>query len=249
MPMSRNKAMELVLKLMAKAKGTNSPEEASTFAARATELMLRYNLEQAEMERLGRVGRAEYHHKIIGMAWDKWKRILAKHVANANFCDAVETQRVANTKIGYDVVIDIIGLPDMVEVVEYLWTYLRREIDRLGHKSWKDLDPELQEGTTEAKWWRAFCEGATVALGERLAIQQEQAMDTATPQGEEVRALVVVKDAELKTAVAQFYPTLEPVPTRATKNDIIATLYGYETGKAMPMHRGIDAPAESRKRA
>jgi hypothetical protein len=242
MTKTRAEMATIVLNLLAKSKGTDSEAEAATFATKAHDLILKYNLDEMALNAAERESgkNRDYVHSVLGVVLETWKQQLGWVVGETNFCKVVRfKQPNSRNKQGYDMALDCIGLPQNVEAVQYLFTFLRREIDRLGHKSWKEASIGDKYGTTETKWWNAFCVGAVSVVGERLRAQMRAETNQKGEVGDQVRALVVLTEEELKRATKQFYPVLGTARQRQQHTVYEAEMAGRQAGANIPLTRGI----------
>ncbi len=132
-----DKAIDRVRKLLALAKSDN-PNEAAQAAARAQEILDRYELDAAMIES---TNEEESDHEEIENFHDKsaplymsgkmpvWRSCLARSISEANGCIVLLYPRSGGGKT-----IDIIGRASDVQKVRYLFSYLAREVDRLAER-------------------------------------------------------------------------------------------------------------------
>lgn len=117
--------MNRIQKLLRLSKSSN-PHEASLAAEKAQELMFAYGLSMAQVEAAHEDGRRFTAEEIrLGsMGSISWKRSLFAHVAAACWCKALWRPATA---IGIAV-----GRRHNVMLVEHLYGYLHREIERMA---------------------------------------------------------------------------------------------------------------------
>jgi hypothetical protein len=149
--MTRDEAIQKAAKLLRLAQSDN-PNEAGIAAAKAQEILDRYEISRNLLE-LDGVVRAEPEEAIedfkskgasldadMGAKLSTWRVRLASQVAHANGC-AVYTSQTYSYGAGWkrerSRTIEIVGQPSDVEKTRYLYAYLVRECERFTERDGK----------------------------------------------------------------------------------------------------------------
>lgn len=242
---SRETLVDRVRKLLALAARAGTPEEAATAAAKAAAIMVKYTIAESELGAGDREGytRASLQpegpivHRCV-MAFDQ---SLLGIVAEASFCKAILSRSARGQTDG-----DVIGQPHNIEIVRYLFHYLRREVDRMGNAAARAAQRESAECRLTGSiaepilgpnaYLRHFRMGALAAIRDRLLAPREEAKQ----ENESTMALIVLKDAELEEATGKLVPNLT---TRRSHSagiaDYGAYSAGYVAGRDMPINPAL----------
>lgn len=156
--------IEKVAKLLALAEGKGTtPEEAATAAATAQRLMLRYRIEQADVDEVTNddpMESTEYtpSNYYDGFRYDsqRWEIALFFMIAAATGCYGFTMGRRAHARL------TLVGRRGDLEVSRYLWGYLTREIRRLQKEQTRGWS-QTQKGH--------FALGAAHIIGTILKVQ------------------------------------------------------------------------------
>ena len=139
-----------------------------------------------------------------------WKRTLIGIMARNNFCMAVTIPNTTRMQI--------IGTRSNVQIVEYMTSYMAREIERLAKQAARS------QLSGKASFVSSFCRGALATINQRL-YEQRQANTQASAAS---TALVVQSKGALDKAVKGFYPRL----TSSSPNRRSTNRDGYRAGQA-----------------
>jgi hypothetical protein len=208
--------IDKVRKLLALATSSNEFEAASA-AAKAQELLLKYNIETRRLETEDATDSGIIVRRMTEHDFSGWRSHLVGAV-----CEATQT-RVLFTKLGgKSKLYQIFGKPANCEVAEYLYGYLCKELVRLSPRP---------IATAES---HAFRMGAVATIYTRL-------LETFTEFKEasaDSMALVVTTAAAVDAKVAEMYPKLGK--SRAARiSDWDAYDRGRVAGKNIPLRRGV----------
>lgn len=199
--MSRDEVLNKIRKLHNLANGRNAtPGEAAAAAAKVQALLFEHRLTMFEVEKAGQGADDPYavHSSREADGVDKLGgpknvrkqlQFLACTIARYNFC----TGLLSGDRV------TIVGRQADVEVVWWLYAYLRDELLRQAR-----LSAAENHQSNPYPWIRAFLLGADREIGRRLS-EQREANRRATSESQ---ALVLVSDAALKQAVEKFFPKL-----------------------------------------
>lgn len=226
---------------------SNSPNEAAIAATKADELLLQYNLERAAVEARGEIDRDPYVKHYIDAGGTKpqygWRGNLLAAIARSGFCKDLYQARILR--------FCVIGKQHNVEAVEYLYTYLAGEVDRLARAAWKaegkyatSIDRWGYRGPANyGTWTKVFALAAADAIAGRLYMQRREQQAAQTAAGDATRALVVMSDAELKQAVTQLFPNMRGTyrgdQSQALDRYVGAHIAGYAAGQSVSINQGI----------
>lgn len=211
-------------------------EEAASAAAKAQELLFKYNLDLAAFgegpETNGYVNELHPLGAKNGVPV-RWRRELFHAIAETNFCRSLHyttgTPRMA-----------VIGRPHDVEFVRYLYDYLAATLEAMARR---DRERLLRYGGKIE--WLGFLNnyGVAAALVVRKRLQDRQ-LEMAT-QDQASTALVVLSDQMLTKAQQRFYPNAKagksPLITTISQAAEAARMMGLEAGRQVNLNRPIEA--------
>jgi hypothetical protein len=166
--MSPENIREKIRKLLALSNSDN-PHEAALAAERAQALILQFNVSQdelkdpadkipdepVEVEAMGGFAKDGKKTRI-----PHWQPCLALHLAKAFMCRIYYQP-------GYDIF--MVGRRTNRDALRMTWIYLRNEIERMAEVTY-ERTPEAQF-TEKVTWKRAFCEGATSTVFQRMSAE------------------------------------------------------------------------------
>ena len=218
------KAKEKITKLLKLAEDeAATPEEAALAAQRAQELMLKYNIDLAQID-TGEDGTEGediettlYDLHSVGDTGRmiKWKRILLTVIAKHNFTQAVYMKNSS--------LITIIGQPHNTEFVQYLYEYLVPQLERMGEDAYY-ADPWARH---RSRFLQSFYVGAINVIGQRLEAQVHQAsVDPAAG------AIITQKQADLMRFMQQRFSNLKTGKGLPVVVDTIVRLGGLTPARA-----------------
>jgi len=211
---SQEQIIEKVRGLLALAKSSN-PNEAALAAQRATALMQKYNLDQAQVD-LSRNQPAYTKSAFALESNRRWRHRLMSLICNANFCQFVW---YVGKRDGF-----ILGRAVNIPAVRVLYDYLADSLDKMAeeafkHYTWQPMNDvptvytmaELKRADDECQrrmqpgnkisWKDSFFNGACDVLALRL-LEQKQAFEAESVTS---RALVVMTDNELKDYASKVF--------------------------------------------
>lgn len=221
------KVLDLIRKLLALSTSSNE-NEAALAASKAQALLLKYNLEMSQIKQ--EAGEEVERWDFQTPLFDNWLGSLMVAVANANLCRVVvgkgykEGERIGSVfKPGQEArEFYLFGKKPNLEVVEFMYTYLAGEIDRL-------TPPKMPK-----KWVASFRLGAVTCISKRL--REELNSFQSTP---ETKALVLVSDKAVSTRVEKDFPKLHYKTINVA--DRGAYLDGQIAGRSIQFRQGVAA--------
>lgn len=196
--------------------------EAQAAAMKAQSLLLKYNLDMADIRRHGNTEEVPVIEVNLILS-QMWRAALMNGVANCNFCRVVYSR---SSGMGH-----LIGEPINVLVVTRMCDYLEQCFVRLA----KEQRPAHKRLNT---WESAFCMGAAEAVIKRLKAMQE----TAKTESSSTMALVVLKDQAAIDKLNELHPNVY-YPRDNHKYDSAAYSSGYAAGRSVNLHDPVSSRA------
>lgn len=213
------KVLETIRRLLALSTSSNEYEAAAA-AAKANELLLKYNLEASQL----RNNKSDIDRYNMFRSGALWEDILINAICTTCCCKSVRNtrgdkwSRVINDGWGYA----IFGTATNIQIVEYLFEYLSKTIDALA---------PYGKGRSYADNFR---KGAVSIVAQRL----RETFTTFTDANPNAHALIVVNDAAVSTKVGEDFPSLRHA-NKHRINNIDAYRDGIAAGKTIPINRPV----------
>jgi hypothetical protein len=207
-----NPVIDKIKKLFAlAAHPSTNVNEAAAAAGRAQALLFANKLSMAEIEVNGgkpaeAVGQLNLDAR--GKAHIKWKASLMSAVGRGCYCKVIQSVGLRNDKGETICRLMIIGKPSDAQTVQYLYTYLVSEIERLCASLCWGMG---------ATYENSFRLGAVAAIYQRFTEQRTEQERANAPVGS---ALAVIKnsDNEIKAFVAEKFGRLGKVARARVSN-------------------------------
>lgn len=221
------KIIDKIRKLAALSKSSNE-HEAALAAARMQELLFKHNLDMSAIET--KEEESDYLRSDYQTGRDTWRQVLMNVICVNNFCQAVKLREKGE--------VAIVGKPHNVEVVQFMYEYLNRELVRLADRGWErqqvmDIYEDGQKHSSR-RWKNSFYWGANNIIAQRLKAQRRQDEEVSPEAG----ALVLVTGRELVLATKDLIGRTGNTRRRATVyNDGYAA--GQEAGRNIGLHQGL----------
>lgn len=215
---AEEKTLELIRRLFELAKSPNE-HEASAAAAKAQELLHKYNLTQADLPTAEKAPYIEVRMRLKNHS--RWAGTLMNVLAKANGAFVVHTSTKYNEY-------SVIGQKHTIDIVEFSYVQMEKRITWLADVAW-----DIYEGDERSApmYKDGFASGIIARLSERLTKQvAEQRTESANSM-----ALVTKADAELMTKVRELYPHLTTRRANFARSD------GYGDGKRAGGHLNVHA--------
>jgi hypothetical protein len=231
-PTDLAKILDKIARLKGLAERPGTPEEAAAALAAIQRLMLKHNLDMAQVDLAGRTDQRGFEKESFNLgAAMNWRRNLINALCKYTFCDAVFPPRGSG--------VFLIGERHNIEVVKGMYEYLVNEVMRLADLGWSQVSPEERMFARPRAWKNAFRLGAGTTLGNRLKEQFEE--QKAAEDQSAVNALVLVKDNALAEAVAEFFPNLKTSRSKASMSDGRGYQAGLIAGSTVNLAAQIEA--------
>jgi len=249
--MDRDTILDKIAKLLQLSVGKGATvHEAAAAAAAAAGLMEKYRIEQAEVDQLrddqnGDSLRDDDPLDVLGKPV-LWKITLGIGIAKLNYCRLVALSTRGRSKAS----LILIGHRQDVAVVRQLYTYLRREIERLARAS-VAAERRSRDRWSRAEatlWGTSFRIGAVLEIVIRLRHAKAQQRQAAASGGSE-RALVRLGDYEQR--VVRYCRNLATGPGYGEvpdefRQDISGHMAGRRAGRDVALAPPLEAAAARR---
>jgi hypothetical protein len=236
-----------IKKLMALSKSSNE-NEAAAAAAKAQELLIKYNVEMSEVDKVSLEREdTQLRKEFVELFGENaknviyWKRDLAFGVAKANLC-----QGVSSGKGMY-----FLGRGHNIEIAKFMYETIMRDVERIADDKWKQIllirsledmhgvnlftDGSLRN--VHGKTWKAsFYVGAVKTIKERL----EENLTSLQIESGNVTALVSTEQQQVRDFFRQCFPKTYGAKT-ASAHYLSAYKSGLAAGHEVQFKRGVGA--------
>jgi hypothetical protein len=225
--MIREKVIDLVRKLFAKAesaKEIGSAEEAAAFASKANDLLLQHKLEMTELELEDEAdtdpfGRVDQSVRAWGGVQQKWSAWLAVSLARAHFCEIVfdvERVRWRRKRTG---TISLFGRQSDRQIAAFLIETLHREAKRLASAA-------VRGGAHRPSFLWGFTDAVQQRLEDRLQHVKQQGGQYAVVRLQDL-------NQQLEAYVADSYGPTRTARSRVSMVDTQSYAQGRAAGAAV----------------
>jgi hypothetical protein len=232
-PTTDNTAILAKLKKIFALAASDNENEANEAAAKAQELLLKYNLSEEELNSFS----LEKSEKVVHVYADgknarnrsAWNVSLANVVARANLCNVLSS--------GPQII--WIGKPTNIEIARYIFDSLTRELERICEIKWILFRYNVNNrwNSTHGKTWKnSFYMGAVQGVSEKLNANLKQLKIDNT----NLALVVVNNEEELEEYLNDKFKYRTPTKSSYTR-DRSAFDQGKEAGKNVNVNRGVGA--------
>jgi hypothetical protein len=251
-PGERKRLMERVRKLLALSESPNE-NEAAFAAAKAKELLERYNLSISDLE-VDDIVEKGYDTGRVRMA--TWLLNLAASVARGFDCDIYYT-RGGGKRVGTDASatsrITFVGTDMDTEVAEYVFEYLRVTVERMTAEKVRNIEPPLLTGwfgniaSYRLKMRNSYMMGLVSALDRKIREFAEPAAGGCCPthsaSSPDEMQLVAVKER----AIGEYMKRLKLRKGRRSSTSLLADGFndGVNDGRGVSIKKGLRAKKNS----
>lgn len=238
-----------IRKLLELAKSTNE-HEAATAAARAADLMLRHQIEEADLQ----VATEEKPDPIVDEAIDQfgkrvaWKSYLIWGLAESFGCQPYYVTGGVSREY-------VVGPASVMATIRYLYTYLSKEVIRLADEGYRiECDERHKSGVYDlpaARSWKAsFRAGAAQTIRTRLREQRAVTFRVAREEGKTTALAVIDRQTEaVEKTMRARHPSLYKRDGKARSGSGFSggrsSRSGYESG--VSAGRQVSLPGTSRQ--
>lgn len=226
--MKKDNLINKIKNLLDLAEDENSQHEAEAAAKKAQALIMKYNIEEAELRQgdEATIEESLFHlWKIKNKSEGVWVRNLFHSVAKFNFCKIIIAKRWTDGELKE--VLYILGEKDNIELVKYLSTQLVHRFRSVRKKEWK----QYEGGESYHVFRRGFFKGAVRGVYEKLEEQWHQYAET-----ESTAIVMSKKDEQLQKYVEQNHGDLGKARSGKT-----SSRSGYSKGKQAGKNADLNA--------
>lgn len=223
--MTREDVFKKVKDLLRLAENNDNLAEATLAFGKAQELLSKYNLSMSDIEHDLEAKEAIEEQEGIESngRMASWKKALASSIARANQC-------FSYTKMIDKSTIKVVGRPSDIQIVNYMYLVISREIERLC----KVNQPSNLNKSSGKIWSNSFKIGAVKAISDRFNEVKKQSMENADEK-----------------AIVRVEKRFEEAKTFAYKNEKIVTKgssyrknegaygAGYKSGQQIHANSGL----------
>lgn len=269
-----NSILNKIQKLKAKADSAQelgNIHEAATFSAKVNELLTTHNLAMADLniEDQSEVKGLKFSDLGVTTKQGRWTASLISILCEFNYCESIfhtsvkgyrHNKRGRLVRIKNKAVeVTIIGRPENVEVVKYLYSVLKTQFESLANQEWKDYakatrhqlslrgyapsTPEYKKPwkyfrnfSTKDKFVTSFYLGAIHGVHAKLKTQLQKAE---SKHGSKITDLILVNDAAVKAYMQQHHPNLGSFQNRRKTVNSRAYNSGKQAGHNASMAKGV----------
>jgi len=228
--------VQKLMQLEQGAKDIGSLEEAANAAEKVQRLLMKYNLEMADISRHSPeskqdMGKAVMRDVIAQKNEGQWIYRLYSVLAKHNFCDVVFTSFMMDNR-KKNKFVNLIGTKDNVEVVNFMAAQLEQRLRELEKRAWSI---GKIYGEKRNAFRRGYFMGAAHGIDTQLDNAKKQMMQESTMTS----ALVIANDKALAQAVALIFPNLRTGKAPKRLSAQVGGSMGYNDGKSMSINQGI----------
>lgn len=226
----KDSLLRKIKSLLELSKDENSTHEAETAAKMAQQLMMKYNIEEAEIHghEPSSLERSLYPvYKIMKGNEGTWIRSMFSTIAKFNFCSIVITEKYVTDQ--YEEHFYILGSPTNIEMVTYIAEQLISRIRGIEKLYWERYTGRDKRNTFR----RGFFKGAVNGIYVKLEAQQEQ-----FTEDDSTNALIVRKDKELEEFKHKIFGKLGKSRSGGSSSRD-GRSQGYEAGSNMSINQGV----------
>lgn len=229
--MTKEDVVSKVRKLFELSNSTNE-NEAALAAAKARELLSRYNLSMADLptdEMTGLVYATEAAVQ-VGKILHNWVRGLLIHVGRWYECE-----HIIHRRSGRNLTLLFIGAAADVEIAAYTFQFLCGELNRLLEKALPPLKREHRNWSPAALRY-AYLDGAVKRIGERF---REHTQKIRTEERDGCKELILVKEQMIRIYMAKAFPRIRMEYGRSRLVNAGAFEKGYSDAGSLSLRPGI----------
>lgn len=229
--MTKQEVLSKVQKLFELSHSPNE-NEAALAAAKARELLSRYNLGIADLPaaEITREIAASQTSVWVGSVLRNWVKGLLIHVAEGFDC-----QHVVRRRHGSDPILTFVGTGADAEVAAYAFQFLYRELTKLVERSLPRLKQE-NRGWSTSHLRYAYLDGAVKRIGERF---QERTRTIRAVERDGCKDLIVAKERVIRKYMAREFRDLRTEFGRTRVVSANAFERGYRDAEALNLHRAM----------
>lgn len=201
---------------------SSNEHEAATAAARAAELMLKYQIDAAQLRIETPADEPIIDEPIVEGVTRHWHATIAWGVA------AGYGGRCYGWQIGRTRFVNFIGTAEACNAARYTTQYLCAEVRRLA----------LQAFAGSATEQHSFCIGAALVISRRMTESRQAAVTTAAADANTSQALAIIKDDDKRIDERFAKLNMKNRTVRSTYSSRDAFADGQRAGEAIQLRGG-----------
>ena len=226
-----------LIELQHGAEAIGSLEEAANAAEKVQTILMKYNLELADVTNHVNKTKEEilrFQEKGIFAKKNEgqWIYHLYSMLSRYNFCGIILSGFWDNGK--KNSYVNIIGTKENVEVVKFLGEILEERIRILCRRAYNSEGKYYEKNPNAFR--RAYYEGAVMGINDQLEEAKQRAMQVNI----KVTALVLATDKKINNAITQMFPNLGKGKRSRTLSSEAGGAMGYRDGKTISINKGIN---------
>ena len=223
-----------VEKLLALGRSPNE-HEAALAMRKANELLARHNL---NLDAEGEASERRYRRTVIDCGGGRiqgWQRAIGGILTNFFYVDLVLADTYEPRLNERHRTIELFGRAENVEVAEYCFHFLERELARL----WQLRRKAGQAGGLAGK--NSYYLGVLNGFRHKLQAQRQAlSLKTGGQEKMSTSALVVARDLGLREFISQTHPRLQRYHGSGSRIDQAAYRHGEQDGGALVLRHGVE---------
>jgi hypothetical protein len=243
--LERENVLRKVRKLLDLAGNNPSVEEAASAAEKAQALITKYGLTLIDVDtERDAAGNEDLTRGYENVPFNygghdhsrEWRLELLHRLAQLNFCQVIRYtwNRKYGTKAAQANKSSIIGQPGHIDLVVFLFESIARQLQSMANAEYTKAVREGHAWCSVMKWKKGFAYGAIEVILARLEAQRRE-----LEGAPEVRALVVIADAQLVAATEKYFPKLKEGRERTLKVNGDAYYRGREAGQKVAINQAL----------
>lgn len=233
------------LRRLAEKAGT--PEEASSAAAKAQELMMNWNIAESKVAgwQPDDLGAFINHEGIV--VKQSWRQMILSAVAPANFVRIIRARDHSKSGGGRPWLYRMVGREENIAAMMDQYDWLAKCVDRLSQSYYIDYVVTAKAHgmsvESESNWRHAFRVGCAETIAMRLRAERRQAETVAATS----TALIVI-NKQVDMAFDKFYPDTRKIAQRGQVNSYNAQGAGRAAGNSVGLRRNAGIGGNSQGR-
>lgn len=235
------KIIDQIIKLRNLGNGTSFPDEAASALEMARKLMLRYDIDEAQLS-----GVSEEIIEItfaISHTSEKYLLRFSWWISKAFRTRALWIKtNVGIDKIKLQSSIRFIGKKADVAVSTFVFAYIEDILNVKADEYYKIVEKKTRKTKSE------YSLGFITAVCMKLEQLEQEALAAMTPiETEETTALIVVSNALINTYMDEKYPNRNEGKNQTVKFDVNNYQKGFEAGEKQGIFRGVESKEHNLK--
>ncbi len=227
------KTIARISKLLSLASSENE-NEAALAMQKATEIMQRYNLDQAEVAEENQSSCVRLTINTRARQVPAWRRKICAILRDYFFVEIIFNSLYDPESNHSFKTIELLGRAENVPVAEHCYYFLEHQLASLWKKN-KDRFPGNRR-TARNSYYLGVLQGFKEKMAAQARPQQKAAAETAPPA---TGAMIVAGDSGLQDFIAIHFPRLQTRKVRGTRIHTSTYDQAVDTGRSLVLHRSL----------